>query len=69
MDFINAGNSPEDFDITKKPHKCHSNAHDHEIVTRVQELVDTDSSKSMRAMAHELDVSATLVRKIVKEDL
>ena len=69
MDFIDAGNSPEDYDITRKSHKCHSNAHDHEIVSRVQELVNTNPSKSMRAMACELEVSATLVRKIVNKDL
>ena len=45
MDFIDAGNSPEDYDIMRKPHKRHSNAHNHKIVARVQELVDTDSSK------------------------
>ena len=69
MDFIDVGNSPEDYDITRKPHKCRSDTHNHEIVARVQELVDTDFSKSMGAMAHELEVSATLVVKIVKEDL
>ena len=69
MDFIEAGNSPEDYDITRKGNKRHSKAHNHEIVTRVQKLVDTDPSKSMRAMAHELEVSMTLVCKIVKEDL
>ena len=69
MDFIDAGNSPEDYDINRKSHKRHSNAHDHEIVALVQELVDMDASKSMRAMAHELEVSATLALKIVKEDL
>ena len=35
----------------------------------MQELVDTGPSKSMRAMAHELKVSATLFCKIVQEDL
>ena len=45
------------------------NPHDHEIVARVQELVDTDPSKSMRTMAGELEVSAILVCKIFKEDL
>ena len=69
MDFIDAGNSPEDYDITRKSHKRHSNTHDHEIVARVQELVNTDPSKSMRAIACELEVSATLVCKIVTEDL
>ena len=29
--------------------------HNHDIVARVQELVDTDPSKSMRAMARELE--------------
>ena len=52
-----------------KPHKRRSNAHNHKIVARVQELVNTDPSKLMRAMARELEVSATLVRKIVNEDL
>ena len=37
MDFIDTGNSPEDYDITRKPHKCHSNTHDPEIVGIVQE--------------------------------
>ena len=64
-DFIDAGNSPEDKDITRKSHKRRNNAHDHDIVTRVQELFDRDPSNSMRAMACELEVSATLVRKIV----
>ena len=68
-DFIDEGNSPEDYDITRKPHKRRSDAHGNEMVARVQELVDTDPSQSMRSMARELDVSATLVRKIVKEDL
>ena len=35
------------------------------MVARVQELVDTDPSQSKRSMACELDVSVTLVRKIV----
>ena len=35
----------------------------------MQELVETDPSKSIRVMARELEVSATLVCKIVKEDL
>ena len=69
MDFIYAGNSPEDYDITRKPQKHPGDAHNHEIVTRVQKLVDTDPSKSMRAMAREMKVSGTLVCKIVKEDL
>ena len=69
MDFIDVGISPEDYDITRKPHKRRSNPHNQEIVARVQELVDTDPSKSLRAMARELEVSATLVCKIVKEDL
>ena len=69
MDFINAGNSPEVYDITRKSPKCHSNTLDHEIVVRVQELVDTDPSKSIRARARKLEVSATLVGKLVKEDL
>ena len=36
-------------------------------VARVQELVNTDPSKSMRAMARELEVFVTLVCKIVKD--
>ena len=68
-DFINRGYSPEAYDNTRKIHKHCSDTHDHDIVAGVKELVDTDPSKSMRAMAHELEVSATLFRKIVKEDL
>ena len=68
-DLIDAGNSPEDYDITRKSHKCRSDARYHNIVARVQELVDTDPLNSMRAMAHELEVSATLVCKIVKENM
>ena len=64
-DFIDTGNSPEDYDITSKSHKRCSNAQGYDIVARVQELVDTDPSKSMRAMTHELEVSTTLVCKIV----
>ena len=60
-DFINAGNSHEDYDITRKSHKRHTDVHDHDIIARVHELVDTDPSKSIRAMARELEVSATLV--------
>ena len=67
--FVNPGNSPEAYDITRKIHQGCSNSHNHDIVARVQELVDTDPSKSMRAMAHELEVSVTMVRKINKEDL
>ena len=59
MDFIKTGNSPEDCDIMRKPHKRHSKAHNHKIFARVQKLVDIDPLKSMRAM----------VCKIVKEDL
>ena len=68
-DFIDVSNSPEDYDITRKSHKCTSNTHSYSIVARVKELVNTDPWKSMRAMAHELEVSATLFCKIVKEDL
>ena len=59
---FNSGNSPEAYDIT-------SDHHDHDIVARVQELVNMDPSKSMRAMVCKLEVSATLVCKIIKEDL
>ena len=59
-DFINMGNSPEAYDVTRKIHKRCSNAQDHDIVAGVQKLVDMDPSKSMRAMAPELEVSATL---------
>ena len=45
MDFIDVGSSPEHYDITRKSHTRHSNAHDHEIVARVQEIIDTDPSK------------------------
>ena len=62
-DFINVGNIPEDDDITRKIHKHCSDAQDHGIIARVQELVNIDPSKSMRAMAHGLEVSTTLVRK------
>ena len=48
MDFIDAGKIPEDYVITRKNHKRCCNAHNHDIVARVQELVDTDPSKSMR---------------------
>ena len=68
-DFINVGNSPEAYDITRMIHKCRRDSYYHDIVARVQELVNTDPSKSMRAMACELEVSATMVCKIVKKDL
>ena len=68
-DFIDEGDSPEDYDIPRKSHKPRSDAHDQDIVARVQELVDTDPSKSMRAMARKLEVSANLVHKIIKKDL
>ena len=58
MNFIDTGNSYEDYDITRKSHKRCSDGHDHNIVTMVQELVNTDPSKSMRTMARELEVSA-----------
>ena len=56
--FIKGSNSPEAYDIPRKIHKRCSDAHDHDIVARLQELVDTDPSKSMRAMARELEVLA-----------
>ena len=56
--FINKSNIPEDYDITRKINKPRSDAHDHGIVAR-GELVYMDPSKSMRAMARELKVSAT----------
>ena len=68
-DFIDAGNSPEDCDITRESQKRRSDAHNHDIFARFQELVNTDPSKSMRAMARELEVSATLVCKKIMEDL
>ena len=67
--LINMGNSPEAYDITRKIHKPCSDTQDHDIVAGVQEFVDTDPSKSKRAMAPELEVSVTLGSKIVKEDL
>ena len=68
-DFINVGNSPEAYDITRKIHKLCSNTQDHDKVVEVQEFVDMFPLKSIRAMAPELEVSATLFCKIVKEDL
>ena len=62
----NGGNSPEAYDITRKIHKRHRDTHDHEIGARVHELVNMDPSKSMRAMSCELEVSVTLICKIVK---
>ena len=46
-----------------------SDTYNHNIVARVQELVHTDPSKSVTAMARKLEVSRTLFCKIVKEDL
>ena len=59
--FIDLGKCLEDYDITRKNYKRYSNTHDHDIVARVQKLVNTDPLKSMRAMAPELELSATLV--------
>ena len=68
-DFINTGNSSEDYDITRKSHKGCSDAHDDNIVARVQELVDTDPSKSMRAMARELEDSAIQILWLQKRSV
>ena len=67
-DFINKGNSPEAYDITRKK------------FTNVTAMLTTNCRKGAGACRHEplkfneghgreLEVSATLVRKIVKEDL
>ena len=40
--FIKEGNSPEAYDIPRKIHKRCSDLHNHDVVARVQELVDTD---------------------------
>ena len=38
LDFVKAGNSPKDYDILRKPHKCPSDAHNHKIVARYRSL-------------------------------
>ena len=40
--FIHAGNSPDTYDIPRKIHKRCSDPNNHDVVARVQELVDTD---------------------------
>ncbi|XP_025161066.1 uncharacterized protein LOC112589993 [Harpegnathos saltator] len=40
-----------------------------QFVQQVQEIVDESSSKSMRAIARDLNVSESLIRRVVHEDL
>jgi transposase len=67
--FIEEGGQDEEFDIKRKKHRRHSDAHSMEIVERVQEAINDDTGRSMRQMAVELEVSEWLIRKIVKEDI
>ena len=42
---------------------------DAEFIARVQDMVNNDPGRSMRAMARELHVSEKLIRQCVKEDI
>ena len=52
MDFIDVGD--EDYNIMWKPHKRHSNAHNQEIVARVQELVLQPQKRSVYVEGDEI---------------
>ena len=67
--FIEQGGQDEEFDIKRKQHRRRSDAHSREIVEQVQEAINNDPGRSMRALGEELGVSEWLIRKIVKEDL
>jgi hypothetical protein len=67
--FIEEGGQDEEFNINRKKHCCHSNAHSKDLVERVQELINEDPGRSMRKLAEDLEVSEFLNRKIDKEDI
>ncbi len=67
--FVAEGNKPEDFSAKRKQHKKRSDAMDRAFIMDVERLIQEDPSRSMRAIACELNVSATVVRRVVKEEI
>ena len=67
--FIEEGGQDEEFEIKRKRHCRRSDAHNKELVDRVQQLINDNPGRSMRKMAEELEVSEWLIRKVVKEDI
>jgi hypothetical protein len=68
-DFIAARGLLEDFSSDRKTHKKRSNFLGVDIVTRLQELVNQDTSRSMRSLARELNISEFIVRKKMAQDI
>jgi hypothetical protein len=67
--FIEEGGEEALWDIKKKQQKRRSDAHSQELIDQVQAAIDEDPGRSMRKIAADLDISHTLVNKIVKEDI
>ena len=67
--FVAEGNKPEDFSAKRKQHKKRSDAMDRAFIMDVERLIQEDPSRSMRAIARELNVSATVVRRVVKKEI
>ncbi len=67
--FVAAGGSPESFNIERKKHKRRSDCKAAAIAEDVRAVVQRDPSKSMRALAAEMNVHERTIRRTMKEEL
>ncbi len=67
--FVQGGGDPDNFDVRVEARSRRSDTHPEELSARVKASVDADPGQSIRGIARALDVSHTLVGKIVHEEL
>ena len=67
---VAAGEDPDDISVDRKTHKRRRDAiRTPEFIEQLQNMIDEDPSKSIRALARELNVDEKTVRNCVHEDI
>jgi hypothetical protein len=66
---IAAGGYPDDFEKSRTVDKRHSDSKGAVLAKDLQDLINRDSSSSMRPIVKEMDVSECVVQKLMSEDL